>query len=257
MSTSTQPSPLWPTLAYSIHAAADAAISRGTELAAIVYERVCRTGFDAPGFYLIDLSPKTSSESLRQVMLSLNDGLRDIHRDHAARDLVFLSAGRFDQRVTTKLHRDGGPDECFLMLGYEPSEVVAEIAIADYAKCAHDMGLSAGEFLDHHNPDVRRRRGPSSTVHNALGIVLEPELSDPAGKQQHRSSCSGRNYLAGRAAHSDDPQPVAVGSPHREFDHDWVGAAGSGRTAHSRRNRRIPDHVAGSPARIRSARASR
>ena len=80
----TQPSPLWPTLAYSIHATADAAISRGTELAAIVYERVCRTGFDAPGFYLIDLSPMASSESLRQVMLSLKDELRDVHKERAA-----------------------------------------------------------------------------------------------------------------------------------------------------------------------------
>ena len=63
-----------------------------------------------------------------------------------------MSAGRFDQQVTTRLHRDGGPDECFLMLGYEPSAIVAEIGIADYSKCAHDMGLSASEFLDHYNP---------------------------------------------------------------------------------------------------------
>jgi hypothetical protein len=38
------------------------------------------------------------------------------------------------------------------MLGYEPSMVVAEFAIADCSKCARDMGLSAGDFLDHHNP---------------------------------------------------------------------------------------------------------
>jgi hypothetical protein len=65
---------------------------------------------------------------------------------------VYQSIARFDQQTTTKLHRDGGPDESFLMLGYEPSEVSSQLCIADYARCAFDLGLSSAEFLAKHNP---------------------------------------------------------------------------------------------------------
>lgn len=123
-----------------------------SDLAEVVDGRVCRTGFDSPGFCLVDLGATASSQSLRRLMIGLKKRLQAIHRSRAGRDLVLLSAGRFDQQVTTKLHRDGGPDECFLMLGYEPSQVPAEIAIADYSKCAHDMGLTPSEFLERYNP---------------------------------------------------------------------------------------------------------
>ncbi|WP_145097973.1 hypothetical protein [Anatilimnocola aggregata] len=38
------------------------------------------------------------------------------------------------------------------MLGYEPSEVESEIQIADYARCAFDLGISPQNFLTRHNP---------------------------------------------------------------------------------------------------------
>ena len=38
------------------------------------------------------------------------------------------------------------------MLGYEPSEVLSELEISDYTKCAADLGLSPTEFLAKHNP---------------------------------------------------------------------------------------------------------
>ncbi len=38
------------------------------------------------------------------------------------------------------------------MLGYEPSEVAAELVMADFSKCAFDLGMSPGEFLEKHNP---------------------------------------------------------------------------------------------------------
>lgn len=38
------------------------------------------------------------------------------------------------------------------MLGYEPSPVTAAIHIADFSKCAFDLGMTPGEFLEHHNP---------------------------------------------------------------------------------------------------------
>ena len=152
MSTNSRCSAAWPATACSVGATVDAAIARPDELAALVYERVCRTSFDAPGFYVIDFGAEASSHSLRQVMFSLKHGLQAIHLARAGADLIFISAGRFDQQVTTRLHRDGGPDECFLMLGYEPSEVAADLAIADYSRCAFDLGLTPSEFLNRHNP---------------------------------------------------------------------------------------------------------
>ena len=38
MSTNTQPSFLWPAVAYTLHATADAAVSRLSELAAVAYD---------------------------------------------------------------------------------------------------------------------------------------------------------------------------------------------------------------------------
>ena len=38
------------------------------------------------------------------------------------------------------------------MLGYEPSSVPSEVALADYAKCAHDLELTPQQFLEKHNP---------------------------------------------------------------------------------------------------------
>ncbi|MGE3313904.1 MAG: hypothetical protein AB7O26_02225 [Planctomycetaceae bacterium] len=121
-------------------------------LSAAVYERVCRVNFDAPGFCLIDLGSASTSVALRSFMVALKRNLSAIHLQGASRELSYLSLGRFDQQVTTKLHRDGGPDECFLMLGYEPSEVASEVAISDYARCAHDLGLTPDRLLEQHNP---------------------------------------------------------------------------------------------------------
>jgi hypothetical protein len=84
--------------------------------------------------------------------VSLKRELQAIHRERTGRDLLYMSCARFDQQVTTKFHRDGGPDESMLMLGYEPSEVSSSLALADYAKCAFRLGITPGEFLERHNP---------------------------------------------------------------------------------------------------------
>lgn len=123
-----------------------------THLATDVYERVCRTDFLAPGFCLLDLGGELSSTAFRQFMVSLLRALGEVHQARRGGQLAVLSAARFDQQVTTKFHRDGGPDECFLMLGYEPSAVRAELRMADYSKCAFDMGLTPSLFLQKHNP---------------------------------------------------------------------------------------------------------
>lgn len=123
-------------------------------IAAEVERRVCRISLDVLGFCLIDLGG-ADSLALRQAMFDLKDALAARRRASSGQDLVFLSAARFDQQVTTKFHRDGGPDEYFLMLGYEPSAVAAELAIADYSRCAFNLGITPAEFLARYNPMFR------------------------------------------------------------------------------------------------------
>jgi hypothetical protein len=142
----------WSSAEFCIATSPEVAEQQLPDVAARAYDRVCRTSLDAPGFCLVDLGSTATSPSLRSLMIGLKKQMQVIHRSRTQRALVFLSAGRFDQQVSTKLHRDGGPDECFLMLGYEPSGVLAELAVADYSKCAYDMGLTPSEFLDRHNP---------------------------------------------------------------------------------------------------------
>lgn len=172
-------------------------------LAATVYDRVCRTDFSPPGFCLIDLGQGSSSTALRRFMVSLKQAMQRIHQMRRGCDLIFLSAGRFDQQVTTKPHRDGGPDECFLMLGYEPSPVRAAIAMSDYSQCAHAMGLSPFDLLEKHN-DVSTGRRIVAALHDARSLRVEPQLSNSAHQQQHFTRSRTRRHLAGRAAHCDD-----------------------------------------------------
>jgi hypothetical protein len=134
------------------HEAANESLS---EMAEYVYQRTCRTNFDEPGFCLMNLGADLDSLTFRHQILALKDRLAWIHEAITERTLVFISAARFDQQSTTKLHLDGGPEENFLMLGYEPSAIHAELALADYSRCAHDLGLTPMEFLEKHNPMFR------------------------------------------------------------------------------------------------------
>ncbi len=85
-------------------------------------------------------------------MVELKQELSQHEQQQRGKRLVYQSLGRFDQQVTTKPHRDGGPDESVLMLGYEPSSVTSRVSILDYSHCAYGMGLTPAEFLEHHNP---------------------------------------------------------------------------------------------------------
>lgn len=117
-----------------------------------IHRLVCRTTFDQPGFCLVDLGRPTSSLRQRALMVELMRAMAEIERTTTGRRLAYQSATRFDQQGTTKLHRDGGPEECFLMLGYEPTTVPSEVALADSARCAADLGITETEFLEQHNP---------------------------------------------------------------------------------------------------------
>ena len=64
----------------------------------------------------------------------------------------YRSMGRFDQQTTTKFHLDGAPPESLLMLGYEPSKVRSRLFLADYSRCAFDLGIEPQRFLNELNP---------------------------------------------------------------------------------------------------------
>ena len=124
-------------------------------LASDVYERVCRTDFSMPGFCLVNVEDCQDSMAFRQAMLELKLALAEVHKSKTGETLIYLSAARFDQQTSTKPHLDGGPEECFLMLGYEPSTVSSEVEITDYSRCAHELGLTPKEFMAKHNPMFR------------------------------------------------------------------------------------------------------
>ncbi|MDI5920108.1 hypothetical protein QLQ86_04815 [Halomonas sp. LR5S13] len=117
-----------------------------------IYRRTCRVNFDRPGFCVLPLGRDIDSVDLRQVMVDLKREMAAIHESTTGNTLAYLSAARFDQQETTRPHLDGGPDECFLMLGYEPSAIDSDIEIFDYAKCAFDHDLSPNEFMARYNP---------------------------------------------------------------------------------------------------------
>lgn len=121
-------------------------------LARNVYEQTCRTDVDRSGYSVINLPPTADSVTLRQAMVQLKRQLAEQHRTQTGRTLVYLSAGRFDQQQTTRPHRDGGPEQSLLMLGYEPTTVVSTLDVLDYSRCARELGLTPDEFMQHHNP---------------------------------------------------------------------------------------------------------
>lgn len=131
-----------------------------------VYPQVFRTDFNAPGVALLSFRQSISSLELRACMWTLKHKLSDLHHQQTSKHLVYLSMGRFDSQVTTKYHLDGAPDEAFLMLGYEASPVHSELAIADYARAAHDWGITPKELLADFNPmyaDNEKRLLPYTT----------------------------------------------------------------------------------------------
>ncbi|MCW3055966.1 MAG: hypothetical protein JWN14_5136 [Chthonomonadales bacterium] len=125
-------------------------------LAERVYGQVFRTDFTAPGFALVSFRQEVESISLRHFMLALKDALETISLQKRGRYLNCLSMLRFDQQTTTKFHLDGAPDESYLMLGYEPSNVQSVLCMADYAHATHDLNLTPQQFLADYNPMFAR-----------------------------------------------------------------------------------------------------
>ena len=120
------------------------------------FDAAWRFDFSAAGFCMLDLGPAVSSRELRALMLDLKRRLDEIASRRYGVRFAHRSAGRFDQQETTKFHLDGAPDRSLLMLGYEPSKVRSRLSMADYARCAHDLGIEPRRFLDDFNPMYRK-----------------------------------------------------------------------------------------------------
>ena len=121
-------------------------------IASHVYGDVFRRDFMGLGFALIQFDDVPASSAFRRHMIALHRELDSLVLAARGERLRFQSLARFDQQTTTKFHLDGGPDESILMLGYEPTGVKSSVALADYTRAAHDLGLSPQEFMDRHNP---------------------------------------------------------------------------------------------------------
>ena len=108
-----------------------------------VYDQVFRATLDRPGFVSIPLAPGTDSRGLRRAMLALARQLSERHPEPL--DLQWVL--RFDQQITSRFHRDAALDESYLLLGYEPSLVVSEVAMADFSCAARDLGITPAEYV--------------------------------------------------------------------------------------------------------------
>jgi hypothetical protein len=85
-------------------------------------------------------------------MVELKEAISALFCAQHGKVLGWQTMSRFDQKVTTKPHRDGGPAESLLILGYEPTSVKSSLSIADYTKCATDRGITPDIFLEEYNP---------------------------------------------------------------------------------------------------------
>src|SRR5262249_21065667 len=125
------------------------------DVAGAVADRVLRADVGRPGFALLDLGPDGGPPSFRSWLLRLASALSGESVRRFGRSLRLLSADRFDQQATTQPHRDRGPDDSVLLLGYEPTEVLSRLVLIDYTHAALDRGLAPADFLARFNPMAR------------------------------------------------------------------------------------------------------
>jgi hypothetical protein len=114
------------------------------------YDAVFRTSPTEPGYayYLPE-----GTQSLEEVMQEILDTIAPFH----PQPFAFVHQETFDQQNTTRFHRDGGPDNSYLLLGYEPSEVPSTLRIADGWWAATGRGESVEAFFKAHpllSPDL-------------------------------------------------------------------------------------------------------
>lgn len=141
---------------------------------AALFRRVWRTTLLEPGWAVLVPDEPVDSFTLRREMVRVLDDLSAEAERSGLPPFVVERVGRFDQQVSTRFHRDGGPAGSLLLLGYEPSRVASQFFVADAARAAEAAGMGVNAFLTANNP-LR----PASE--DALAGVIE-EVSWPADR---------------------------------------------------------------------------
>lgn len=178
------------------------------DVAGRVYQAVFRRDFTVPGFALVRVAFPVSSSRLRRLMVELKTALGGRFAGETGRGLAFTSAARFDQQVTTRFHLDGSPPEAILLLGYEPSAVPSELAIADYTRAAHEWGIQPADLLANSNPmfaDHARRLIPYVTRVEGFDPAAAQLLVVNNGSLPYRE---GRTNLLGVMHQATIPRPM-------------------------------------------------
>jgi hypothetical protein len=138
-----------------------------------VYDIVWRHNFGAPGFCLIDLGLGVKSHVLRELMVELRRELSRIHLERNGPPTFAVRIySRFDQKASTGFHLDGAAPAALLMLGYEPSIIHSRIFIADYTRCAFELGISAQAFLNEPLPGLPQ---PHQILSSYVTELPQPE----------------------------------------------------------------------------------
>jgi hypothetical protein len=123
------------------------------DLARQVAAQVFRTTLALPGFAHLDLETAAGvGGTLSGLVEELGRELAEVYRQDFGRALELTPQGSFDQQVTTEAHRDGGPDDSILLLGYEPTTVASRLLILDFSRAAAERGQTPAEFLARFNP---------------------------------------------------------------------------------------------------------
>lgn len=95
-----------------------------------IYKQVWRGDLTEPGFYWLDAGVIDSHE-LRRKMIEISESFEGF---------MIFSMTRFDQKLSTRFHLDGGPTPGnILVLGYEPSKIKSRLFLADHPCAANDL----------------------------------------------------------------------------------------------------------------------
>ena len=119
---------------------------------ASLFRRVWRTALHEPGWAVLVPVVPVDSFTLRREMVRVMDALSAEAERCGLPPFVIERVGRFDQQVSTRFHRDGGPAGSLLLLGYEPSRVASQFFVADAARAAESAGMGVNAFLAVNNP---------------------------------------------------------------------------------------------------------
>lgn len=119
---------------------------------AALFGRVWRTDTHEPGWAVLVPAAPVDSITLRREMVRVLTALSAEAERAGQPPFAVERLGRFDQQVSTRFHRDGGPAGSLLLLGYEPSQVASRFFVADAARAAEAAGMWVNAFLAANNP---------------------------------------------------------------------------------------------------------